>query len=546
MGCHDSKCDNALERKHSIGMTLKRIILSILTLIVSVELGASLITSFNQPQVGNQLQLYQTDMLVQASKWEGSGLSTDEVQQFRTALFGDDPFEAVAKQYEEVRQEAAGGLARSQQQLEAASDPNLLNAELRTTIQKQQQLVDQIDLRLGLIEAQTDRVPEAIDDWDAIVQRSGSNAKVAAILEDLWKDPPAIAPDAEAVLDSRLRGWFRYSALKRLYSLQDAVVRLDKLEADERSAAEQAIVKTTLVQAVPSVAALLGGAGLIALIGQRLLKGKESVLAIPDGQWEVPWNWETVWQVIVGGFLFIGQIALPGAVLAVRSILSAPTGAIAAGSGMADGGVAAVGLITGLIAEMTSRGKALYSLGFYVAMAASTLGVLYWSIKPYLPLSKDWFRITAKGRWPLWGLGSYLVALPLMLAVAFLNQQIWQGQGGNNPLLQLVLEERDPLALGLFLFTAAVAAPVFEEILFRGFLLPSLTKYMSAWRAIALSGLIFAVAHLSFSEILPLTLLGAILGFVYVRSQNLLASILLHSTWNSATMIGLFLLGSSR
>ena len=46
-------------------MTLKRIVLSILTLIVSLELGASLITSFNQPQVGNQLQLYQTDMLVQ-------------------------------------------------------------------------------------------------------------------------------------------------------------------------------------------------------------------------------------------------------------------------------------------------------------------------------------------------------------------------------------------------------------------------------------------------------------------------------------------------
>ena len=110
-----------------------------------------------------------------------------------------------------------------------------------------------------------------------------------------------------------------------------------------------------------------------------------------------------------------------------------------------------------------------------------------------------------------------------MLGVAFLNQQIWQGQGGNNPLLQLVLEERDPLALGLFLFTAAVAAPVFEEILFRGFLLPSLTRYMSAWWAIGLSGLIFAVAHLSFSEILPLTVLGAILGFVYVRSQNLLS-----------------------
>jgi uncharacterized protein len=94
------------------------------------------------------------------------------------------------------------------------------------------------------------------------------------------------------------------------------------------------------------------------------------------------------------------------------------------------------------------------------------------------------------------------------------------------------------------LITAAVAAPIFEELLFRGFLLPSLTRYMPVWGAIALSALIFATAHLSFSEILPLTVLGSMLGFVYTRSRNLLAPMLLHSLWNSVTMLGLFLLGS--
>ena len=518
-------------------MTLKRIILSILTLIVTLEMGASLISSFGQPQVGNQLQLYQTDLLTQASEWQGSGLGQEEVEQFRTALFGEEPFEAIAKQYKEVRKDASTGLSRLQEQIKAGAEENLLNAEASSTIQTQQQLINQIDLRLGLIQAETDRVAEATNTWEALAEKPGSSAKTAAALADLWKDPPKVDPAAESLLDSELRGWFRYSALKKLYEAENAVARLDKLEALEAQAAEQAVVKTSLVQGVPSLAALIGSAGLIALIGQRLLKGKDSLLAIApeNNRWEVPWDWEVIWQVIVGGFLFVGQIALPGAVLAIRSVLSSPVAINAA-----DGGVAAIGLL----AEMTSRGKAIYSLGFYLAMAASTLGVLYWSVKAYLPLQKDWFRLTLKGRWPLWGLGSYLIALPLMLAVAFLNQQIWQGQGGNNPLLQLVLEERDPLALGLFLFTAAVAAPVFEEILFRGFLLPSLTRYLPIWGAIGLSSLIFSVAHLSFSEVLPLTVLGAILGFVYVRSQNLLASILLHSTWNSATMIGLFLLGS--
>ncbi|NEP19511.1 MAG: CPBP family intramembrane metalloprotease, partial [Leptolyngbya sp. SIO4C1] len=115
--------------------------------------------------------------------------------------------------------------------------------------------------------------------------------------------------------------------------------------------------------------------------------------------------------------------------------------------------------------------------------------------------------------------------------------------GGSNPLLQTVLEESDGVALLLFFLTASIAAPLFEEVLFRGFLLPSLTRYLPVWGAIGLSSLIFATAHLSFSEILPLTVLGAALGFIYTRSRNLLAPILLHSTWNSVTMLGLFLLG---
>jgi membrane protease YdiL (CAAX protease family) len=131
-----------------------------------------------------------------------------------------------------------------------------------------------------------------------------------------------------------------------------------------------------------------------------------------------------------------------------------------------------------------------------------------------------------------------------MLIVSLLNQQIWQGQGGSNPLLQTVLEEQDPVALTVFFLTAAVAAPLFEEVLFRGFLLPSLTKYLPVGGAILLSSFIFAAAHLSLSEVLPLTLLGMILGLVYTRSRNLLSPMVLHSAWNSVTMLGLFILGS--
>jgi membrane protease YdiL (CAAX protease family) len=145
----------------------------------------------------------------------------------------------------------------------------------------------------------------------------------------------------------------------------------------------------------------------------------------------------------------------------------------------------------------------------------------------------------------LWGLGGYCTALPIVVIVSLINQKLWQGQGGSNPLLQMALESRDNTALGIFFLTAAIAAPLFEEFLFRGFLLPSLTRYMSVWGAIFVSSLLFAAAHLSLSEILPLTALGMVLGIVYTRSRNLLSCMLLHSLWNSGTLISLFLLGSN-
>lgn len=524
-------------------MTLKRIVLSVLTLLVAWVMGSSLISSLGEPQVGNQLQLYQTDLLVQASEWDGSGLPEAEVEQFRRAVFGENALESATDQYKEVRKDAATGLSRLQQQLK---DPSELDAERRqkliTTAKSQQALIDQIDLRLGMIEAQQGKGAKAISTWQDLAERGTSKVLsdasiTAATLADLWKDPPIVRPEAAAVINANLRGWYRESALARLYTLKDQTESLAQIKTAQVEIAEGTLIQLSVIGLLPSLGGLVGAGLLIALVGQRLLRGQASILAIAETSWEVPWDWEVVWLVVVGGFLFIGQLALP-LVLQLGMLLTQP-GSLQSAN-IADSGFASAGAVLGL----TSRGKALYSLVFYLLMAGSTLGVLYWAIRKYLPLSKEWFRFDIAGRWPLWGWGGYLVALPLMLGISVLNQQIWQGQGGNNPILQLVLEERDPVALGMFLFTAAIAAPVFEEILFRGFLLPSLTRYMSIWPAIGLSSLIFATAHLSFSEVLPLTVLGAILGFVYARSRNLMSSILLHSTWNSITMIGLFLLGS--
>lgn len=496
-------------------MTLKRVVLSILTGLVALVVASSLYESFSQPQVTGQLQLYQSDLLLQASEWDE--LDGAEFKQLGNALLGAKPLESVAKQYESVRKEAAAGVARSQKQLTAQDDDADPRTEkFKTAITQQETLIESIELKLGIIATQQQNVDGARKRWQPLTEGDGPTADVANILLGLWATSPTITPTAETMIISQLSGWFQYRVLEQLYTLDDRSVDLAQLKQQEQMAAESKLVKLVAVGTMPVLGCIIGIGVLIFLGVQWFTSRGESLLGKAALPWDVPWDGEIIWQVLIVGFFFVGQLLIPF-VLQLSGLSFASTG---------------------------SRGRALYSMIFYLLMSASGLAVLVGSIWSYRPLPKDWFKFKLVDRWPLWGLGGYVVALPLMIAISALNQQIWQGQGGNNPLLQTVLQESDAIALLLFFLTAAVAAPLFEEVLFRGFLLPSLTRYMPVWGAILLSSFIFASAHLSLSEVIPLTLLGAILAWVYTRSRNLLSSMLLHSLWNSATLVGLFLLGS--
>ena len=65
---------------------------------------------------------------------------------------------------------------------------------------------------------------------------------------------------------------------------------------------------------------------------------------------------------------------------------------------------------------------------------------------------------------------------PVVVATGWLLVRLVGDPGGSNPLLELVLGSRDPLALFLLGLTAVVLAPLFEETIFRGALLPVLAK----------------------------------------------------------------------
>ncbi|WNZ22866.1 CPBP family intramembrane metalloprotease [Leptolyngbya sp. NK1-12] len=525
-------------------VSLKRLFLVAITLLVIPLLGLSLWSSLTEPQITDRLQLYQTDLLLHVNELQVDDPQDANLLAARKAVLGNDPLKTALEQYQDVRQSAATNLQKFQQQLPApaaSDDPiaaptapipstqdKLQNSQTLTNIQKQSDLLQQLDLRIGLLQADQDNIQPALATWAKLTQSGNppsQSAQLANVLTGLWSEPPQIFPNAEELLQKQLEGWFRYKALSRLYQLQQRTEALNTLEDQEQQVAQQTLVKLALVSTVPTLGAVIGVALIVWLSIRWLLGAGQSRETTGSLAWQVPWDWEVIAWVLIVGFFFAGQIAIPG-LLGIGSRILSQVG------------------ISASLAAVGGRAKAFYTLTYYLLMAGTGLFVLYRAVKPFSPLANDWFRLTGKRNWFLWGLGGYFVALPLMFAVSLVNQQFWQGQGGSNPLLQIVLEEGDPVALLIFFFTAAVAAPIFEETLFRGFLLPSLTRYLPVWGAIGVSSLIFATAHLSLSEVLPLTTLGIVLGTVYTRSRGLLASMLLHSLWNSVTMIGLFILGS--
>ena len=91
-------------------------------------------------------------------------------------------------------------------------------------------------------------------------------------------------------------------------------------------------------------------------------------------------------------------------------------------------------------------------------------------------------------------------------------------------------------AFGTFMI-AVIAAPVVEEILFRGIVLRSMRKFTPAWAAILMSSVLFGVYHLNIVQAVYATLMGVAAGILYERKRNLLFPILVHFANNLITML---------
>ena len=91
-------------------------------------------------------------------------------------------------------------------------------------------------------------------------------------------------------------------------------------------------------------------------------------------------------------------------------------------------------------------------------------------------------------------------------------------------------------SLGLWMLPLAViAAPIFEEFIFRGLIFGGLRRSFGVWPATLASAAVFAIVHPAFS-LLPVFVMGVCAALVYERTRSLLAPMLVHAVYNAGVI----------
>jgi membrane protease YdiL (CAAX protease family) len=107
--------------------------------------------------------------------------------------------------------------------------------------------------------------------------------------------------------------------------------------------------------------------------------------------------------------------------------------------------------------------------------------------------------------------------------------------GTPDPLGGLDSSEEGPWGLVFGVVSACIAAPIAEEILYRGVLFRSLANRINVFSAVLISSLVFALVHFyPISSLITVFSVGVACALCYVSSRTLLTAIGLHALYNAA------------
>jgi uncharacterized protein len=101
-----------------------------------------------------------------------------------------------------------------------------------------------------------------------------------------------------------------------------------------------------------------------------------------------------------------------------------------------------------------------------------------------------------------------------------------------------------PVLLAVFGIMAVTVAPLFEELFFRGFIQPLLSRTFGVVAGILITAVIFGALHapeysLAWQYALAVSIVGAVLGWVRSASNSIIPSTVMHGSYNAVFIVAL-------
>jgi len=125
------------------------------------------------------------------------------------------------------------------------------------------------------------------------------------------------------------------------------------------------------------------------------------------------------------------------------------------------------------------------------------------------------------------------------------GRSIMQEQAHLDLLISKLAGGASPAAFLWSVLVLVLTPALCEELFFRGYVQKSIAVNLSSQKAVLFTGLVFALFHMEWFNLVPLTLLGWYIGYIYIKSDNLLVPAVAHGVNNLAALVFLKVWGGS-
>lgn len=177
------------------------------------------------------------------------------------------------------------------------------------------------------------------------------------------------------------------------------------------------------------------------------------------------------------------------------------------------------------------------SIIFQFLIMGMVLAFVTWRVK-----ITEWLGL----RWRKWPLVFAIAPVTVffmwcfmgVLAVTGWNKWLEESLGieSMQEAVKVFQEVKDPVVIALMAMTAALVAPLAEEVVFRGYLYPAAKRFCGPAGGIVFSSMVFAAAHGHVVALVPLFVLAMILCLLYEFTGSILACMSVHFLFNAATV----------